>query len=70
MAQPFSRGSETRYQLLEFGRDIGFHNVQQRSIIQEKFAAEPLSAGTELDLASPESLGVEGQAHAGIIAAV
>jgi hypothetical protein len=70
MAQPFGRRSETRHQLLEFGRDVGFYNVQKRPIVQEKFAAKALSAGSELNLISPKSLRVERQAHAGIIAAV
>jgi hypothetical protein len=44
-------------------------NEQNRPIVQEKFATEPLAAGTELDLIGPKMFRVEGRPLRGIIPA-
>ena len=38
---------------------------QKRAVIEPQVAAEPISAGTELELVGADPFRIEGQAHAG-----
>ena len=66
LRQPVRWRSEACHQRFDFRRDLRFADEQKRSIVQKKFAAEPLSARTELDLISPEAFGIERQVHTAV----
>jgi hypothetical protein len=63
LRQAFGRRSKARHQRFDFRRDLRFIDEQKRSIVEQEFASESLSASAELDLISPEAFGIERWIH-------